>query len=155
MEPETNRPPVAEELPAEHLLRPERGRGIAIASLVLMNLGLLASLATLVFMWFGFRSLATSGTADPEQLADAVATVLWITWGGMGVGLVGAILGMVAVFGRGNRERWFLIFGLPTAALQLVAFPLGTLAGIVLLVAFVVKRREFGAWREPPGQAGG
>lgn len=131
------------ESPPDHLIRSERGRALAVASLVLLLLGTLASVAVIVAMSEAFGILAKTGKADPSELAAVVSGMMWLVLIGMVFTLLGAVLASVAVFGQGNRERWFLVLGLLVFVLQLGTFPLGTLAGIVLIFGVALRWREF------------
>jgi hypothetical protein len=135
--------PPGELMPPEHLLRPERGRGAALGALVLMLVGTLLSGLVILLVTESFLTLAETGQADAEVLAQRMSWSMWATLLGLAASLAGGIIGLVAVFGAGNRERWFFFSGLPIALLQLVTFPLGTLFGILLLVGFLIKRKEF------------
>ncbi len=144
MNDEPYRPPSGP-MPPEHLLRPERGRGVAIAGLLLLVAGSALSTLLLLALARPFGELAESGRADPDDLAARISGVLVVSAIGMVATLAGGVLSLMAVHGPGNRERWFLWLGLPVSILQLVTFPFGTLIGIGLLFGFLVKWKEFRA----------
>lgn len=135
-------PPV-EGLPPEHLLHPERGRARAVAGLVLLALATALSLVVVSSMVKSFGLLAETGHADPSELADAIAAVMWFNLLGMLATLAGGVLTAMSVYGAGNRERWFFHAGWILSTLQLATFPLGTPFGILLLFGFLMKRKEF------------
>lgn len=131
----------AEGLPPEHLLRPERGRGFAMAGLALLLAGSLFSTLWLLEIVGVFSLLAETGKADPEELAGRLALTIWLS---LLPQLAGGVMAGMAVFGPGNRERWFFHFVWMVSALQLITFPLGTPIGILLLFGLLMKRKEFG-----------
>jgi hypothetical protein len=110
---------------------------------VLLLLGTLASVAVVVAMSEAFGILAATGKADPAELAAVISAMMWLVLVGMACTLIGAVLAAMAVFGQGNRERWFLVLGLLVFVLQLGTFPVGALAGIVLLFGLILRWREF------------
>lgn len=144
MNDEPYRPPSGA-VPPEHLLRPERGRGMAIAGLLLLFAGSALSTWVVVAVARPFGELAESGRADPDDLAATISGVLVVSATAMMATLAGGVLSLMAVLGPGNRERWFPWLGLPVSILQLVTFPFGTLIGIGLLFGFLVKWKEFRA----------
>lgn len=137
--------PPADLLPPDHLLRPERGRGLAVAALALMLAGTALCWLVVISMLGAFGSLAQSGRADPTEMAQAISATMWANLLGMLASIAGGVLGLVAVFGAGNRERWFFHLGWIVAVVQLFTFPFGTLFGIAMLFGILVKRREFAA----------
>lgn len=132
------------DLPPDHLLRPERGRGLAVAALGLMLAGTALSWLLVAAMIGAFGALAETGQADPAGLAGALPAAMWANLLGMLASIAGGALGLMAVFGAGNRERWFFHLGWIVAVLQLLTFPFGTLFGIALLFGLWMNRREFG-----------
>ena len=135
-------PPV-EESPPDHRIRPEVGRGQAIASLVLLMLGTLVSSIVMAMLNRAFEGLASTGSADPQLLASSISQVIGITLLGMACTLVGGVLAAISLYGRGNRERWFHVIGMFVFLLQLGTLPLGTPIGILLLFGGFLRWKEF------------
>lgn len=131
------------ESPPDLLIQPDRGRGVAVSSLVFLALGTAASALVMISMSRSFGLLASTGSADPQELAELISRVIWIALISMFFTLLGAIFGGMAVFGQGNRERWFLVLGLLVFVLQLGTLPLGTPVGIVLIFGMILRWREF------------
>ena len=67
-----------------------------------------------------------------------VATVI-----GSFLAIGGAVLCGIALFGQGNREKWFLRCGMTISILNLLVVPVGTVIGIVLIIGFIMKWKEF------------
>ena len=135
-------PPVADPLPAPPFDR-KRGRKLAIWGLVLLAGTLVGLVMTVISMVNAFGALAESGQADPAQFAGHISASLVATMIGSCVALVGGVLCGIAIFGQGNRERWFIGNGMALAIVNLFAFPIGTLVGIVLIAGFIMRWREF------------
>lgn len=135
-------PPVAEPLPATPIDR-KRGRALAILGLVLLAGTLVGLIITVISMVGAFGTLSESGQADPSKLAGDISASLVATVIGSCVALVGGVLCSIAIFGQGNRERWFLGNGMALAVLNLLVFPIGTVVGVVLIIGFVMRWREF------------
>lgn len=69
---------------------------------------LIGLVGTVISMIATFDEIATSGTADSEQLADGVETSFLLTWVGLGiagVGLLFLLFGLVALLVTRNDER--------------------------------------------------
>jgi ABC-type Fe3+ transport system permease subunit len=135
-------PPVAKPLPSAPIDR-KRGRGIAIARVVLLAATLVGLIGTVVGMVGALGTLAESGQADPSKLAGDIQIAMVTTLIGSGVALVGAVLCGIALFGQGNRGKWFLRCGMTLSILNLLVVPVGTVIGIVLIIGFIVKWNEF------------
>ncbi|MGE9270033.1 MAG: hypothetical protein ACQKBU_04455 [Verrucomicrobiales bacterium] len=137
-------PPIAE----LEVLRPvdrKRGRALAITGLLLFSLPLLGLLASMVWMSQIFATLASTGQASPEVLASQISAMMLPMIFASVAGIVGGVICLVVVFGAGNREKWFRAWGLTLALLNLCVLPLGTLFGLVLIVALILRWKEFGA----------
>lgn len=69
---------------------------------------------------------------------------------GIAIGLVGALLILVALFGLKNREKWFFWWSILLSAFWCLAiFPDGLIVGVPVFILFVVKRREFETFAKP------
>lgn len=135
--------PMAEPLP-EPPIDPKRGRMMAIVGLVFLGLPVVAFIVSLIFMSMAFGVLAKTGEADPAALADSISGALIGSSLGMVGGIIGGVICGLALFGRGNRERWFRVWVLVISVLALVVVPVGTIVGVVMIVGVIMKWREFG-----------
>lgn len=135
-------PPAAEFLTDAPFDR-KRGRGIAIAGVVLLAATLVGLAITAFYLTQAFATLADNGQADPAQLAGAITDSMMATVIGSLVAIGGAVLCGIAIFGQGNREGWFLGVGMTLSILNLLVVPVGTVIGIVLIIGFIVKWKEF------------
>ena len=140
-------PPVADPLPLAPIDR-KRGRMLAIWGLVFLAGTLVGLVMTVISMVNAFGTLAESGQADPTQLAGDISASLVATLIGSCVALVGGVLCGIAIFGQGNRERWFIGNGMALAFLNLFVFPVGTVVGVVLFIGFIMRWREFNPSKE-------
>jgi len=137
----------------DRLIRPERGRGMAVAGLVLLFLGSLAASAVVISIAKAFAVLGATGQADPAELAAAISGVMRITLLGMLFTLAGAVFAAISIYGQGNRERWFQVLGTLVFVVQLGTLPLGLPVGIFLLVGIYLKRKEFHPQPDPQESA--
>ena len=135
-------PPVAEPLPDASFDR-KRGRGIAIAGVVLLAATLVGLAITAFHLTQVFATLADNGQADPSQLAGDISRSMVATVIGSFLAIGGAVLCGIALFGQGNREKWFLRCGMTISILNLLVVPVGTVIGIVLIIGFIMKWKEF------------
>lgn len=88
-----------------------------------------------VISGIGFIAVATSmGSAELAVVAMLGCMVL---------------LNLVTAIGFITRPKWARILGIVVAALMLLGFPIGTLIGILLLVALTRSKELFGPGRYP------
>lgn len=142
MKPEAD-PSCRLELPPDHLLRPERGRGVAIVGLSLLAAATLMSTWVVAAVIAAFQQVAEAGGGAADGVAAGIAAVMWLNGASMVVSVAGGVLVAVALFGAGNRERWFFYLVAVLAALQLVTFPIGTPVGILLCFGLLIRHGEF------------
>jgi hypothetical protein len=121
-----------------------RGRWISRIGVALFTGPIWGMIGTVIGMVRAFSKLAESGDAAPEALANDISIALITTMIGISVGLVGAILILVALFGMKNREKWFFWWSVLLSAFWCLAiFPYGLIVGVPVLLMFIVKRTEF------------
>lgn len=104
--------------------------------------------ATAIGMLRAFESQSKNESASSETLSKAISLAMTSTMIGIGVGLLGALFILVALFGTKNRENWFFWWSVILSVVWLTqGFPFGVFAGLPILLFFVTKRTEF---RKPP-----
>ena len=119
------------------------GRKLALTG-AFLQFGLLVGMAgTTIGMIRAFDALGHSGIADPKQLAASISTVLIATAVGLVISIVGFVLFGIAIFACGYRAPWCLFLLFVYGCLLVLAFPVGTIFGIVLLVYCHRHRPEF------------
>lgn len=134
------------------MLRPERGRGrgVAVIALILLAFSTICSGVMLGMQLEGIqRSAAGDGTLDAKRFAEDAKDAMGWNLTGMGAGLIGGALAAWTLYGVGNREEWFLWSGLVATLFQFVTFPFGPFIGIILVVGWVIRWREFRPRRRP------
>ncbi len=121
-----------------------RGHWLAVIGAWIQIVPVLGMIGTVIGMVRTFTSLtAHSGIGDPSQLSAIIGEVLIATFVGMLIALIGAIMLLVAVFSMRYRSPWLFCLLIVLGALYLLAFPLGTIIGVVFLVVALTKRQEF------------
>ena len=122
-----------------------RGHWLAVIGAWMQVAPVLGMIATAIGIMRAFAALssAPSGIGDPSQLSAAIGEVLIATFAGMLIAPVGAIMLLVAVFSMRYRSPWLFWLLIVLGALYLLAFPLGTIIGVVFLVVALTKRQEF------------
>jgi hypothetical protein len=101
-------------------------------------------------MFRAFNTLAANNISDPRALSGNIATVLIATTIGLFVSLIGLVLICLALFVSRYREPWFYWFLVIYGITLLIAFPVGTVLGVMLLVYCVTNKAEFLSPRPPP-----
>ena len=91
-----------------------------------------------------FSKLSADSSASPEALAEDLQFALVGRTVGLTVGLVGAILILIAFCGLKNREKWFY-WGILLVSISwsVVAFPVGLVVGVTFAAMAIRKREEF------------
>ena len=81
------------------------------------------------------------GAEAPAMMAEALSQAVLASSIGSVLGLIGTVLLLVALFGQEYRAKWFYWFMMIYSILSLIAFPVGTVIGIICLV-YITKRKE-------------
>ena len=124
--------------------RRTQGRWIARIGVALFTGPAWGMLSTVIGMALAFNTLSAKGTATPEALSNDISIALVATMIGIALGLAGAILVLIALFGAKNREKWFFWWSVLLSVFWCLAlFPYGLIAGLPILILFIVKRAEF------------
>lgn len=122
---------------------PPSNSGAFIAKLgAWLQLAQLIGLAgTVLGMMKAFSALKTTGTSDPERLSGAIGEVLWSTFAGMAVSLVGIVLVLIALTTCRYRAAWMFWFLCIYGGLMIFSyfFPFG----LFFLIYALVKKDEF------------
>ncbi len=122
---------------------PKSGRKFAIAG-AWLQLGKVVGLITLVSAWTQtMKIISMRGAEDPAKMAEALSQAVRPAMIGSLTGLIGAILLFVALFAQKYRAKWFYWFMMIYSILSLIAFPVGTLIGIICLVYMTKRKEEF------------
>ena len=101
-------------------------------------------------MMLAFDQVDTSTVADPSTVSFAIGEVLIATLIGLAISILGAILILLAIYTTDYRAPWLLTALFVIGLLLTLAFPIGTLFGIALLVTAAVKRHEFLNTKQQP-----
>jgi hypothetical protein len=88
-----------------------------------------------------------------SQITGGVAVALWAAIIGQSVALVGLALLLIALFAFKVREPWVMKWGRYLMFPWLILFPVGTAAGVLMLVYFSRHKEEFTIKKEWPNQS--
>lgn len=121
-----------------------KGRGLAIWGAWLQLGPIIGIIGTVIGMVRAFE-LTKQGVDSAEELALEINLVLNFSMVGMLAGLIGMILLLVALFSSKYRAPWFFWFMAIYAGINLLAFPIGTVIGIIVLVHIIPRKDEFRA----------
>ena len=125
------------------MMNETKGRQLAIWGLIL-QLGFLVGVGgTVVGVMRAFSRMAADGSAQLSDVAPGISTALHSTVAGMMISVVGAVLLLVALFGVRFRAKWFYQTMWVLGILWLVNVPIGTIAGIVVIIHLVNHKEEF------------
>lgn len=120
---------------------PKSGRKFAIAGACL-QLGAVVGAITSVSAWTQTMKITSMrGAEAPAMMAEALSQAVLASSIGSVLGLIGTVLLLVALFGQEYRAKWFYWFMMIYSILSLIAFPVGTVIGIICLV-YITKRKE-------------
>jgi len=96
---------------------------------------------TVMGMMKAFSTLKTSGAGDPAKLSDAIGGVLWSTFAGMALSLVGLLLVLIAITVCRYRAPWMFWFLCLYGGLMIFSYFLPF--GLFFLIYALVKKDEF------------
>lgn len=120
-----------------------KGRKLALWG-AWLQLGLVFGLlGTVIGMIGAFNTIEAEGDGSAEALANNISIALNTTAIGIIAGLIGIVLLLVALFSHRYRAPWFFWFMAIYSVLMLLAFPIGTVFGIVVLVHIIPRKEEF------------
>lgn len=119
-----------------------QGRALALWGAWLQVGLILGILGMVIEMIRSFR-LHRESTVSAEELAIEISAGMNLSMVGMLASLVGMILLLVALFYSKYRAPWFFWFMAIYAGLSLLAIPIGTVIGIIVLVHIILRRDEF------------
>ena len=124
-------------------MKKTKGKQLALWGLVL-QLGFVVGVGgTVIGVMHAFSRMAADGTAQLSDVAPGISTALHSTVAGMLISMVGAVLLLIALLGAKFRATWFYrtmwVFGI----LWLFSVPIGTVAGIIVIVHLVNHKEEF------------
>ena len=120
-----------------------RGKTLALTGAFLQLGPLVGLIGTTIGMLHAFKTLESSGTADPQRLSANISEVLITTAIGLGLSLLGLVLICLALFASRYRAPWFFWFLVIYGGILLFGFPVGTVIGIIILVFCAMRRHEF------------
>ena len=128
----------------------KKGRKLALWGAWLQLGPVFGILGTVIGMIGAFGQMSAfeqNNQGSAEALAKDVSLALNTTAMGIIAGLIGFVLLLVALFSSKYRAPWFFWFMAIYSGLCLLAFPVGTVIGIVVLVHIIPRKEEF--WCDP------
>lgn len=126
------------------LAKHPKGRNLALWGAWLQLGPLLGTTWTVIRMIRAFSILATAGSdSAAEAISWHISLALISSYLGLIPGLIGLVLLLIALFSSRYRAPWFFWFMGCYAALNLLAFPFGTILGIIILTYIISRKGEF------------
>lgn len=120
---------------------PNRGAFIAKLGVWLQLAQLIGFGGTVIGMMKAFEGLGAAGRSDPAKLSRAIGEVLWSSFAGIAISLVGIILVIIAITARRYRAVWMFwflcIYG------GLMTFSYFVPFGLFFFIYALVKKDEF------------
>jgi hypothetical protein len=127
----------------------KKGRTLALWGAWLQLGPVFGLLGTVIGMIRAFSVIESEGQGDLKLLAEHISLAITSTAIGMIPALVGLVLLLIALFSSKYRAPWFFWFMAIFSVLNFLAFPIGTVLGIIVLVYIIPRKEEF--WCDPDG----
>jgi heme/copper-type cytochrome/quinol oxidase subunit 2 len=122
----------------------KRGRWVAVIGVALYTGPIWGLFGTVIGMLRAFDSASANEAVSSAAMSQSISFALTATMISITVGLIGAILILVVLFGAKNREGWFFWWSVILSVFWCSqGFPFGLVAGLPILIYFVTKRMEF------------
>jgi flagellar motor component MotA len=121
----------------------KKGRSLALWGAWLQLGPVFGLLGTVIGMIRAFSVIESEGAGSAELLAEHISLARTTTAIGIIPALVGLVLLLVALFSSKYRAPWFFWFMAIFSVLNLLAFPIGTVLGIIVLVHIIPRKEEF------------
>ncbi|WPJ96797.1 MotA/TolQ/ExbB proton channel family protein [Coraliomargarita algicola] len=117
---------------------------------------LVAILGPAISIFASFSQLTEFGQ-NAQESSDALASNMSIAMSLTAIGIIAAFIGLflglicllVALFSHRYRAPWFFWFMTIYSLFSLLAFPVGTVIGIIVLVHIIPRKEEF--WCDQDG----
>lgn len=109
----------------------------AVVSLLLFTGVIFGKLGTVLGMVQAFSALASSGEADPVELANGINAALLTTLWGWVLSVVGLSLILIYHYKVKFRAKWFYSTTVTLAGITCLFFPLGSITGGITLWIFI------------------
>lgn len=124
-------------------MSPKTGR-VLVASGFFLHAALAASIAlTLAKMIQTFERITVYGRGNARELSAGISDALDYASFGFLFGWPGLALILTGMIAGRARERWIFWGGITCSVLWLIAFPSGTIIGVLVITVFLWKRTEF------------
>ena len=124
-------------------MKKEKGRTIALWG-AWLQLGLVFGIGgTMVGMINAFGRMTTDQPGDAELLANDISFALVTTAIGLIPASVGLVLLGIALFGMRYRAPWFFWLLIIYSGLCALAFPVGTIIGVAMIIYLIWIKHEF------------
>jgi hypothetical protein len=120
------------------------GKWIARLGVALFTGPIWGLLGTVIGMIRAFSTLGENSDDSATALAHDISVAMYTTMIGLGLGLVGAILILVALLSSKNRQPWFFSWSVSLSVFwSLVVFPYGVIVGGPIAFLFFRRRSQF------------
>lgn len=129
----------------------QKGKNLALIGAICSCGPLIGLIGTVVAMLSAFQTMDSGSEGSPEALANDIGIHLISTTIGLILGILGLVLILIALFGSKYRAPWFFVVSCLLAVLWLLGFPVGTIAGIAMLIYLFKHKAEFKK-QETPNQ---
>lgn len=121
----------------------QKGKNLAVIGTICSCGPLIGLIGTVVAMLSAFQTMENGNEGSPEALANDIGVHLISTTVGLFLGILGFVLILIALFGSKYRAPWFFGVLCALSVLWMIGFPIGTIAGIALLVYLIKHKSEF------------
>lgn len=124
-------------------MKKQKGKNLAVIGTICSCGPLFGLIGTVVIMLSAFQTMESGSEVSPEALANDIGIHLISTTIGLCLGAIGLILILIALFGSKYRAPWFFGVLCALSVLWMIGFPIGTIAGVALLVYLLKHKAEF------------
>ncbi|MGQ8367208.1 hypothetical protein [Glaciecola sp. 1036] len=120
------------------------GKYVAIIGLLLFWAPLWGIIDSYLNMSSSFQEITLFGANEPKTSQQEMSSAVLSTVIGFFLFLVALCLLTFSVVGLNYRTKWFFWALIIYSTLLLLAFPFGTVVGIIVLVVLFISRKKFG-----------
>ncbi|HPR83389.1 MAG TPA: MotA/TolQ/ExbB proton channel family protein [Pontiellaceae bacterium] len=124
-------------------MKKQKGKTFAIIGTICSCGPLVGLIGTVIAMLSAFQTIGSESKGSPEALANDIDIHLISTAIGLCLGILGIVLILIALLGSKYRAPWFFWVLCVLSALWMTGFPVGTIAGIGLLIYLLRNKAEF------------
>ncbi|MFC1582518.1 MotA/TolQ/ExbB proton channel family protein [Planctomycetota bacterium] len=119
------------------------GKRLAQLGAVIQSGLLVGVVGTAIQMARSFNIISAQPNPQAGDLAEGMSNALILSYIGLFAYLVGFVLIIIAIWGYQYKEKWVFDNLFFSGFVLLVIYPIGTIAGFILLFSLIIRKHSY------------